>query len=321
MVIINHTNGFILDNKNFINSTFYCICFSLCKIGVPLFLMITGSLILDKSYSYKKILNCIFRVLVPVVGLSLIFYIKDFGIENFNIALFIKDIINEPYTTEYWYIYALIGIYMTIPFLQKMVKSFENKDYILFSILFLIIPSLIDSMKPYFNIDINYNLITAFFPLIISLVVCGNYISKVQLSKKFFIISIFTFLISYILMFSSMYIPYLKNSTISYALDSWNAFPVIIMSISFFYIVRYLFENLSMHHKINNIICIIASTTFGIYLIHNALNYRLYKLNITQSIFSYNSILGSIFLNFLVFIICMIIIYLLKKIPVIRRFL
>lgn len=90
MVIINHTHGIILENSTVTNSTFYCIGFSLCKIGVPIFLMITGVLLLDKNYDYKKILKCIFRVLVPVLGLSLIFYVKDVGISNINLISFIK---------------------------------------------------------------------------------------------------------------------------------------------------------------------------------------------------------------------------------------
>ena len=71
MVIINHVNGLVLANNNFSNSTFYCIGFSLCKIGVPLFLMITGSLILEKKYDYRKVFKCIFKVLIPVIGISL----------------------------------------------------------------------------------------------------------------------------------------------------------------------------------------------------------------------------------------------------------
>ena len=88
MVIINHTHGFILENNTLTNSTFYCLGFSLCKIGVPLFLMITGTLLLDKDYDYKKILKCIFRVLVPVLGLSLVFYVKAVGITNINLFSF-----------------------------------------------------------------------------------------------------------------------------------------------------------------------------------------------------------------------------------------
>ena len=321
MVIINHTHGIILENNTLINSTFYCICFSLCKIGVPLFLMITGTLLLDKDYNYKKILKCIFRVLVPVLGLSLIFYVKDVGISNINIISFLKSIISAPYIIPYWYIYALISTYLTIPFLQKMIKNFKEKDYCIFILLFLIIPTVVVILKTYLGVNINYNFSSAFFPIIISLVVCGNFLSKIKLSKKYFIISILIFVVSYIGMFLSMYLPYLNSGKISYILDSWNTLPVILMSISTFYSIRYLFENKVFSKKINTIITAFSSTTFGIYLIHTALNYKLYNISIIKYIFNFNSILGIIILEILVFIVCMLIIYILKKIPIIKKFL
>lgn len=321
MVIINHTNGFILENNTFSNTTFYCIMFSICKIAVPLFLMITGVLILDKDYSYKKILKCIFRVFVPTFSLSLIFYIKDVGINNINIFNFLKTILNNPYILSYWYIYALIGIYIVLPFIQKMVKNFTDKDFIAFISIFLIIPTFINFLKTYLKFSVNYNLQLSFFPIIISIVICGNYISKTKLSKKILISSIFTFIVSYITMFLSMYIPYLTKGKISYILDSWNSFPVILMSISLFYIFRYLFENKKYSKKSINIITMIASTTFGIYLIHTAFNFKLYKLNIMQNLFNSNGIIAIIILDFLVFIVCMIIVYVLKKIPFIKKYL
>ena len=63
MVIVNHSVGLCLNHKTFLSSTFYCLSFSICKIGVPIFLMITGALILDKDYSYPKVFKCIIRVL------------------------------------------------------------------------------------------------------------------------------------------------------------------------------------------------------------------------------------------------------------------
>ena len=75
-----------------------------------------------------------------------------------------------------------------------------------------------------------------------------------------------------------MYLPYLNSGKISYILDLWNTLPVISMSISIFYSIRYLFENKVFSKKINTIITAISSTTFGIYLIHTALNYKLYNI-------------------------------------------
>lgn len=321
MVIINHTNGFILENKTFANSTFYCIMFSLCKVAVGLFLMVTGALTLNKNYSYKKILKCIFRVGAPVFALSCLFYIKDVGMHNINVFEFLKSILSSPYILPYWYIYALIGVYLVLPFIQKMVKNFDNTDYIIFILIFLIIPTIISFLKTFLGFNINYNLQLAFFPSIISIIVCGYYISKVKLSKKFLISSVIVFIASYIIMFLSMYLPYLNKGEISYALDSWNAFPVVLMSISLFYIVRHLFENKNYSKRITNVITMIASTTFGIYLIHTVLNYKLYKLSIINNMFNFNGILAITILDFLVFIVCMIIIYAFKKIPFIKKFL
>lgn len=321
MVIINHTNGVILDNKTISNVTFYCITFSLCKIGVALFLMITGALAIKKEYCYKKILNCILRVLVPTLGLSFIFYVKDIGINNINIINFIKLVISNPYIEPYWYIYALIGIYLVLPFIQKMVKNFTDKDYITFLSIFLIIPSFINLIRSYINIDINYNWQLAFFPILIATVICGDYIARIKLSKNTFTTMIFIFITSYLGMFLSMYLPYLNNGEVAYTLDYWSSFPVILMSISIFYIIRYLMENKKYSYKIKNIISVITSTTFGIYLIHTSINYKIYELGMIQSMFNYNSILGVIVLDVLVFIICMLIIYILKKIPIVRNYL
>lgn len=321
MVIINHVNSLVLTNNNFLNSTFYCIGFCLCKIGVPLFLLITGALILAKQYDYRKVFKCILKVFLPVIGISLILTIKNDGIENFGLLIFIKNIISEPYIVPYWYIYALIGIYLTVPFLQKMIKNFKNKDYLIFILIFLFIPSFINSLSSYLNININNNFKLAFFPIVSSIVVCGNFISKIKLDKKYFIISVLSFLIAYILMFISMYIPYLNTKEISFTLDSWNSFPVIIMSISVYYIIRYLFENKKTNDKIKNIIYKIGSCTFGIYLIHTLCYDRIYNFGFMQYLFNLNSILGIIILDLLVFVICMIIIYILKKIPIVKKYL
>jgi len=321
MVIINHTNGYILEYDSIINSTFYCITFSLCKIGVPLFLMITGCLILDKKYNYKKIIKCILRVLIPALGISLVLYIKNVGINNLDFIYFFKSILSKPYIIPFWYIYALIGVYCSLPFIQKMVKEFKKTDYLIFLLLFLVFPTFINLLNSYIDININYNFQLAFFPIIISTVICGNFISKLDITKKYLIISIITFIFSFSIMFLSMYIPYIDNGEISYILDSWNTFPVILMSISTFYIIRHIYEKIKLSYKVNKIISKVSSTTFGIYLFHYILNYRIYKITIVQKLFVFCPIIAIIVLNILVFTFCMIITYLLKKIPILKKYL
>lgn len=319
MVIINHTNGLITINPAFSNMIFLCITFSLSKVGVGLFLMITGALVLDKQYSYKKVLKCVLRVLVPTFLLSLIFYVRDTGIYNLNIFLFLKTILSRPYLFSYWYIYAIIGVYLVLPFLQKMVVNFSNRDYMFFIITFLLVPTFVNFLRITLNIKIDSNFQLAFFPVFIAFTICGNYMAKIKKSKENLVLSFVVFIISYISLFLSFYVPYVKSGNISYVLDSWEAFPVVLMSISLFYIIRHLFEDKNYSIITTKVITTVASTTFGIYLIHTALNTELFKLTIMQNMFRFSPIISIIILDFAVFILCMTIIFLLKKVPFIKR--
>ena len=51
---------------------------------------------MEKEYNYKKVFKCIYRVLIPVVGLSFILYINNVGINGINIISFVKQILSEP---------------------------------------------------------------------------------------------------------------------------------------------------------------------------------------------------------------------------------
>ena len=156
-VIANHSGGVILSYTNYSQSAviFYCIQFALCKIGVPLFIMVSGYLFLKSEkgndFSYKIILKRIFRIFVPLFMISLLLAIKNNGINNFNLLLFIKDFISEPYVIVYWYLYMLIGLYIVTPFVKKMINKFQNIDYKFFIILFLIVPAIISLVNIYFE--------------------------------------------------------------------------------------------------------------------------------------------------------------------------
>jgi len=321
LVIVNHTHKYILVNGGIINTIFYVLGFSVSKIGVPIFLMITGVLVLNKDYNYKKVLKNIFRVIVLLMGLSFFIYFVNIDIKDFNILIFLNHFFTSNYSFSFWYLYALIGLYLVIPFLQKMIKNFSKKDYIYFVFIFLLVPSIFYLLDNYFNFKLNTNITSSFFPSIVCIPICGEFLSKVKLDKKYFNTSLLIFCVSFLGMFCPMFIPYLKNNNISYVLDSWDTLPVLLMSVSFFYIMRYLYENKKINLISEKLIFKIASTTFGIYLIHTIINYRIYDLYIVQKIFLFNEILGVVILEILVFIICGVIIFLLKKLPIIKKFL
>ncbi len=315
LVIVNHSHGLVL-NKGSENALFYTITYPLCKIAVPIFLMITGILVLDKEYDYKKVLKSIFKIFVPLVIISFLVYAKNIGLKNINLLDFTKGFIKEPYVIAFWYLYLLMGLYIVIPFIQKLIKNFDKKDYKYFLLFFLFIPSIISLLSAYFKFNLNEYFMLPFFGMAVSLLVAGNYLNKLENKKTFLIIAIIVFIVSYIGMFLSMYLPFINGGQISYKLDSWNSLPVILMAMSFLYIAKYTIKKESP-----KLIVTVSSTCFGIYLIHMIFNHRIYDLAIFQEIFKFSRVLGVLTLEITIFIICFIIVYILKKIPLIKKFL
>lgn len=322
-VIINHTGLVLLEYTNYksIPVLVYSFMFAICKIGVPIFIMVTGYLLLNKKTNYKQTIRRIMRILIPLLFLSLFSYIKTNGISNFNILIFCKDFIKSPVITAFWYLYMLIGLYIVIPFVQKMVQKFNENDYKMFILLFLLIPSLIPLLSIYLNLGISSYFTMSFFPVVVAYLVVGVYLSKVKLNKTNLIIAILSFIISIIMFTLSLYIPFLNTSKISYILDSSFYITAALPAMATFYIIRYIFENRKLNKILIKIITEISLVTFGIYLFHPFILDRIYNLSLIQTIFQLSPYLGILALEIARFTICGIATFILRKIPFVKKFL
>ena len=126
-VIINHSSLSLFNYTGFTKTSvlIYSIAFSMCKTAVPIFIMVTGALILNKKeYTIKNSLKNLIRVLVPLILISLYLYTKHNDLSLEVIVKFIED----PLMTLYWYLYMLLGLYLILPILNKMVKNLQKKD-------------------------------------------------------------------------------------------------------------------------------------------------------------------------------------------------
>ena len=135
----------------------------LARIGVPLFIMISGALMLDKNYQFstQKIIKHIIRMIVFFVFWSVlycfIFNIVDSIIikhESIDIIKIIGSLIKGHY--HLWFVYLIIGLYLIVPLLRLWVND-TNKKYveyfIILSIIFTyIIPQIISIGSNYSNL-------------------------------------------------------------------------------------------------------------------------------------------------------------------------
>lgn len=324
LVIINHTGGYLLQYSGYNDLgvvIYYIINFVVCKTAVPIFIMVSGFLLLQKNSSYSDILKRIFRILVPLLFLSIFVFFRKNGVGLYQLKDFIINFLKEPIIVPFWYLYMLIGLYLVTPFIQKMVKKFKIFDYQVFVLICLIIPSILPLITLYLHISFNSDFLVSILPISVGYYVAGLYLSKVPLNKKYRNVAMILFFLFLSLFVCSMIIPYINTSEISYQLDTWNYITTVIPALSLFYLIRYYFENKKFSIKSKNIISFISSLTFGIYLFHTFINYKIYDFEFIQLLFNFSPFIGILILELLTFICAGIITFVLKKVKFIRNFL
>lgn len=110
--------------------------YTIGRLGVPIFLLLTGALVLQKQIEddedvnkfYKKNLLPLFitvEVWNVLYNIFLSFMKKDFSItEMLQNIIFLKNID----MANMWYMPMILGIYVAIPFVAKIVKTFSLKS-------------------------------------------------------------------------------------------------------------------------------------------------------------------------------------------------
>lgn len=145
-VIILHTEIPFLTDVSLYGSRSWYLCIfqnEFNRIGVPLFFMISGYLLLsadstlDISKFYRKRFG---KLLPPLLVWNLIYavyYAAQAG-APFQFVEFLKRLINNGNAYHMWFIYTLLGIYLIAPFLKRIIdaSNFRQQLLLIFIILF-----------------------------------------------------------------------------------------------------------------------------------------------------------------------------------------
>jgi surface polysaccharide O-acyltransferase-like enzyme len=129
----------------------------LSRFAVPLFMMITGVLIFEKNYSFN-LKKSVVRIALPLITWSIIYLIwmKMTTPDKISLTasvkfLFIKHL---DYNIHLWYLYILIGIYLTVPCIKKSIESAGKKELQYMLLLWFIFTVVYEFVTRFFTFDL-----------------------------------------------------------------------------------------------------------------------------------------------------------------------
>lgn len=296
---------------------------------VPVLVMLSGALFLnpDKEISiYSIYAKYIFRIVSAFLFWSILYTIVNYckyprELDVLHcIADFIISVIFKP-NYHLWYIYLIVGLYMITPILRQMICTCTDRILrywlglmFLFGITVYALRR-IDLFENYIGdaLDsMNMNFLAGY----VFYYVAGYYISSKQIRHKKVIYTLG--IIGYIVTVLGTLI---LSNRVGYTVTVYNYLYPNTAAIAIAMFVFFTKEGArwKLSAKAANTLRILSSSMFGVYLIHDFPLQLLEYFNITVGIFQ--SITSAILIAVAVFVICLIIVQQIRRIPYAREFL
>ena len=290
---------------------------------VPVFMMITGLLLLQKKeLDYKTIWKYFKRIAIVLLLFGFVFSLMEVYFASHKISLsgIIKAFVNvlEGHTWEHmWYLYVLLGIYLVLPLLQKIAPPTHKGTLIVLTSLVLFFTSLLPSFGVKFGIKFPINSVYVGY-------VCCGYLTFVFMDKlKSFrghnALFIIIALSSFIPIIIAEYQEYVCNNKPTIDLTSYTSIVIVIQSVAIFNLVM---TNGNLFNKFSELWLIkrFDRCSFGIYIIHMLwINVALKLLHI--DIVQYDNLIVVPIGIAVIFLLSWITTEAMLKIPVLKKYL
>jgi surface polysaccharide O-acyltransferase-like enzyme len=191
VVIIHVFTDYVNTPKFFLNSTWWFanIVDSAARIAVPLFVMLSGALLLSssKSYSTKTFLRKRFsKIGLPLLIWPLLYYAWKLYSNNkaFAFHTFIYDYISMTTYYHLYFLYLIAGLYLLTPIIKLFLQGarpIDKKYALILSSTFALGTVFI---KHFLHIGFNFGTIFTISLLYIPYYLAGEYIKDITINKK-----------------------------------------------------------------------------------------------------------------------------------------
>lgn len=263
-VIILHSSGLNLTSSILLNS--------ISRFCVPVFIIISGRFCLTRAQSIQHYLEKCVHFMAVFLFWSSIYTLCEIALEKKNLSLkeILTLIVKGP--IHFWYLYALIALYLLVPILYVFCNHATREQLIYFFVITFFFGSIIWTI-----------LSTGYFPLLelvvgkmkigytvgfLLLFMFGYYREQFCIEKRYRILLYGAGLLGLAVTFLGTCVLMHKGSPMQELLLSFFAPNIILYSLAI-YVFLTEFKNLhQITQKQINLISKLSNCTFGIYLLH-----------------------------------------------------
>lgn len=332
-VLFNHTNtkGFALFTIATESVFFpvYLFCAVACKVAVPVFLMISGALLLKKEEPVPVIIKkrfVKFLVILLLTALIIHLYFLNWNLAKFSLRTFLKQVYSINITSSLWYLYAYLAYILTLPFLRRLAGAMQPKDYLYLTGLMVLVSVLrtfeLLALDYQIQYNTNFDLFTTanivYYPLM------GHFLSnelrdeKITAKTAFLAGAVGFFFLIVNCWLTCAWCSHLgewEYTTCQKFMHRFNFFP----AIALFILIRFVFMRIDLNQTLQKAIMYLGSCTFGIYLFERI--YREETLFVFDLLAPYlPRFLACMIWVFAAFLFGLVVTAILKKIPVIKKY-
>ena len=146
LVIVLHTIAPVIIQTGVYGTASWAFCMGLDginRMGVPLFFMISGYLMLSRPSTgdvrafYRKNLP---KLLIPLAVWNVVYFLEQVwrGRAEPTLTAFLGELLDQGSGYHMWFIYVLLGIYLVTPFLKRMVERCNARELVWLIVLIML---------------------------------------------------------------------------------------------------------------------------------------------------------------------------------------
>lgn len=276
MILLHVTAPFVLQfNKiSFASWQLANILDAMLRFGVPIFVMISGAVLLERSEPINIFLSKrLKRVFVPFLFWSIVYFIFTYAghFQKLSVSQLAQVLINKLLKGTYyhlWFVYMILGVYLFIPIIRKWVQNSTKQEVQYFLLLWSITLFINTDIAKYIpSIEVLY------FSKYLGYLVLGYYLDKYVATKRannplYFILFILGVTLTFV---STSYLSIIENK-LNITYYNYLSPNVCLMAIAIFLLGK------SLLQKTNSILTTLDSHSYGIYLAHVLVLHYIYRV-------------------------------------------